>query len=91
MAERYIGIKGYVGELLVESWLKNIFKNQKYKVKSQVRPANIDAKGGPYLDFGVVDNESNEVIFICEVKTQDYVLDGKYAKINKSLLYLWNY
>ncbi len=90
MAERYIGIKGYVGELIVKTWLESIYHKEEYLIKSQIRPGNIDPKRGPYLDFGVV-NKSNEVELVCEVKTQDYILDGKYAKINKSLLYLWGY
>lgn len=89
MAEQHTGIKGYVGELIVQKWLEQKYPSSSYTIKYQVKPENVDPKGGPYLDFGVIDKESDEIIFICEVKTQDYLLDDKYSKINKSLKYLW--
>lgn len=83
MPERMTGIKGYVGEILVREWLKKKNSAQKYHVRSEIIPNNVDQRGGPYLDLCVIKN--NQIIRVFEVKTQDYTLDD----INKSLKYLW--
>ena len=89
MALRSFGLRGYIGELLVEYWLKHVYYlNQPgIDVISQVRPARVDPRGGPYLDIGVLQN--GKVLSVYEVKTQDYALD-KHFNINKSLRHLWD-
>ena len=75
MPKREIGIRGYVGELIVEQWLRCNFKpNKGYKIVNQIRPKDINARGGPYLDFGVI--RKGKVCGIYEVKTQNYPLES---------------
>jgi len=81
MVKENIGLRGYIGEKIVEIWLKKIFP--KYKVIRQVIPEGVDKRGGPYLDFAVV--KDKKIIKIYEVKTQEYPLN----KINKALCYIW--
>jgi hypothetical protein len=84
MPKREIGIRGYVGELIVEQWLRSKFpSNQGYEIVNQIRPKGVAAKGGPYLDFGVIHRGIVHEIY--EVKTQDYNLN----KINEALKHVW--
>ncbi len=88
MALRSIGIRGYIGELLVEYWLKEVVyaNTEDIEIISQVRPAEINPKGGPYIDIGVA--QKGLMVSVYEVKTQDYALDKNF-KINKALWHLW--
>lgn len=89
MPERHTGLKGYLGEWIVETWLKFV-QYPGHQIWAQVRPHNLDAHGGPYLDFGVADE--NAIANVYEVKTQDYRLDDKAggSKLNKALKYVWD-
>ncbi|MBP7792338.1 MAG: hypothetical protein KA120_04685 [Candidatus Goldbacteria bacterium] len=80
--KKSIQLRGYLGELICKKWLKNKYKG--CRIVEQIRPKNYPTKGGPYLDFGVL-NEEKKVIAIYEVKTQDYNLDT----VNKALLFIW--
>ena len=86
MANREIGLMGYVGERVVEQWLRTIYPSA--EIVAQIKPSNVAAKGGPYLDFGVV--QDGIVTFVYEVKSQDYIPDKNFP-INTALEYLWNY
>jgi len=88
MALRSIGLRGYIGELLVEYWLKEVrYANQPgTETVLQVRPAEIDPKGGPYIDIGVAQN--GKMLSVYEIKTQDYALD-EHFNVNKALWHLW--
>jgi hypothetical protein len=83
MAERIAGIKGYIGELIVREWLKHRYNLPNYSIKTQIRPQNVNPRGGPYLDLCVL--KGDEIIEVYETKTQDY----RISQINKSLSYLW--
>lgn len=85
MPRREIGLRGYLGEAIVEQWLN--IKCPSCTIESQIIPKGVDKKGGPYLDFGVI--KDNNVKEVYEVKTQDYIL-RKDFHINKSLIYIWN-
>ena len=86
MPNREIGIKGYVGERLVEQWLRHQYPPwNNCEIVSQIRPVGCPAKGGPYLDFGVVRNGLVEKIY--EVKMQDYIFVGP---LNRALKYIWD-
>lgn len=80
---------GYVGEAVVGQWLRHKYPREEgYAVVSQVRPVGVPAKGGPYLDFGVV--KGGELIVLYEVKSQDYIIDKSF-KLNLSLLHVWSH
>lgn len=84
MPRREIGLRGYLGEAIIEQWL-----NIKYPgctIESQIIPEGVDKKGGPYLDFGVF--QDGVVKEIYEVKTQDFI-QGKNFHINKALTFIW--
>jgi hypothetical protein len=81
MVNSSIGLRGYIGEEIVFEWLSQ----QGKKVVRQVRPKGFPARGGPYLDFGVI--LENRLAEVYEVKTQDYALEKE--AINKSLRYIW--
>ena len=86
MANREIGLMGYVGESVVEQWLRTIYPSA--EIVAQIKPSNVAAKGGPYLDFGVI--QDGVVTSIYEVKSQDYIPDKNFS-INIALKYLWDY
>lgn len=77
--KKTIGIRGYLGERIVEQWLKQEFKVDNVEIVQQIIHKGYPLDGGPYLDFGVIKNK--KVIAVCEVKTQNFQID----KINKSL------
>jgi hypothetical protein len=80
---------GYVGEAVVCQWLRHKYPAEDgYEVVSQVKPLGVRAKGGPYLDFGVV--KGSNLIALYEVKSQDYILDKSF-NLNSSLLYAWSH
>jgi hypothetical protein len=88
MPRREIGLMGYVGEAVVEQWLKKIHPwNRGFEVVCQIRPVDIPATGGPYIDFGVI--KSRYVTHLYEVKSQDYVADKDFRP-NPSLRYIWD-
>jgi len=88
MPRRSIGIRGYVGELVVEQYLLSKYPPSKnYKIIKEMIPSESSRKGGGYLDLAVL--LDNKVIEIYEVKTQDFIF-GKSFKINPSLAHLWN-
>ncbi|MHA1343698.1 MAG: hypothetical protein ACTSQG_06910 [Promethearchaeota archaeon] len=88
MTKRSIGLRGYLGEQIVKQWLKNIKypESKGYKIIEQVIPAGFPKKGGAYLDFCIIKNDSVKAVY--EVKTQDYIA-GKNFPFNNALLYLW--
>lgn len=86
MPRREIGLMGYVGEAVVAYWLRRHFPSREFEISGQVRPAAVPAKGGPYLDFGVLRNGAVEAVF--EVKSQDYIFNGG---VNRSLRFLWKH
>ena len=89
MPKREIGLMGYVGEAVVCQWLRwKYAAAEGYTVISQVRPVDMPATGGPYLDFGVA--RGTDLVALYEVKSQDYILDKSF-KLNSSLLYLWDH
>ena len=89
MPKREIGLMGYVGEAVVCQWLGSKYPPEEgYAVISQLRPVGVPAKGGPYLDFGVV--KGGELIVLHEVKSQDYIIDKSF-KLNSSLLHVWSH
>lgn len=85
MPAHNIGIRGYIGEIVFEEYLRNEYSD--YEIVKEIAPYGINNRGGAYLDFGVT--KQNKVYRIFEIKTQDYVMN-KNSKINKSLLYTWN-
>ena len=85
MPTRETGAKGYIGEAVVEQWLQSKYPDG--RVVSQIRPYGISTQGGKHLDFGVIVDGSVEMI--CEVKSQDYIADGKFLKVNSALKYIW--
>jgi hypothetical protein len=90
MPKRAIGLRGYVGELIVEQWLCK--KHHGCKIVRQILPDGVEKVGGPYLDFGVIRGGAVEEVY--EVKAQDYILgrDTKTnkAEINKALIHIWD-
>lgn len=86
MAKREIGLMGYIGEAVVEQWLRWKYPAPEFEVISQIIPADISPTGGGYLDFGVIQNQ--QVIGVYEVKSQDYILDKNFP-INQALLRIW--
>jgi hypothetical protein len=88
MPRREIGLMGYVGEAVVEQWLKKIHPwNKGFEVVCQIRPLDIPATGGPYIDFGVI--KSGNVTHVYEVKSQDFIADKDFRP-NPSLRYIWD-
>jgi len=85
MPKSEVGLRGYIGEAIVKQWLS--IKYPECKIVSQIMPTEVDGKGGPYLDFGVV--KDGVVMGVYEVKTQDYIL-GKNFHINKALTHIWD-
>ena len=86
MPRREIGLMGYVGEAVVSHWLAVRYPEAEAEIVSQIRPLDVPAKGGPYLDLAVVQNGVVESIF--EVKSQDYIW-GKDSEVNISLDFIW--
>ena len=87
MPERTIGIRGYVGELVVYQYLKNKFpENKGYTILKEIIPSNFSQKGGGYLDLAVI--YENKIIAIYEVKTQDFIF-GKDFYPNPALRHIW--
>jgi len=90
MPRRDSGLRGYIGERIVEQWLK--MKYPDCSIKSQIAAVTQDDReksdnqGGKYLDFGVI--KGNEVIGVYEVKTQDYIFDKSF-KLNDQLEKIW--
>ena len=76
---------GYVGEVVVEYWLKVKYPEPAYSIVYQIRPIDYHPAGGPYLDFGVI--KDGKVHAIYEVKRADYIFDGG---INGALDAIWN-
>jgi hypothetical protein len=87
MPKREIGLMGYIGEAIVEQWLRWKYPPIEYNVVAQIIPSGISRAGGGYLDFGVIGDGA--VVAVYEVKSQDYIL-GKDFAINKALLHIWN-
>lgn len=87
MPRREIGLMGYVGEIVIEHWLRQKYPSPEYTVVRQIIPSRVPKKGGGYLDFGVI--RKNVVRNIYEVKSQDYIF-GKDSKINSALRYIWD-
>ena len=79
---------GYVGEAVVSHWLTARYTQAGAEIVSQIRPIDVPAKGGPYLDLAVVRNAVVESIF--EVKSQDYIW-GKDSEVNISLDFIWSH
>ena len=90
MARREIGLMGYIGEAVVEQWLRIKYQSDDYEVVSQIIPSGISRRGGGYLDFGVVRRGENTVEAVYEVKSQDYIPDKDFS-INKALSHIWNH
>jgi hypothetical protein len=87
MPKSEIGLRGYIGEAIVNQWLNRKYPiSERYEVISQIIPDGVPKKGGPYLDFGVI--KDNIVKEVYEVKTQDYIFD-KTFNINISLEHIW--
>ncbi len=87
MVRRSIGIRGYLGERIVEYWLEQKYPKEKgYFIIEEVVPQKHLKQGGNYLDFGVV--RDDKVVAVYEVKTQDYGL--KKHSFNDALIALWN-
>jgi len=84
MPKQEIGLMGYVGERVIEQWIRSKYPSGQYEVVSQIMSVDIPPKGGPYLDFGVVRKGLVEKIY--EVKSQDYIFAGP---INTALEYIW--
>lgn len=87
MPKREIGLMGYVGEAVVEQWLRHKYPTSEYKVVAQIIPSEVPKVGGGYLDFGVI--RKNVVEAVYEVKSQDYIW-GRDSTVNKALLHIWN-
>ncbi|NOR46622.1 MAG: hypothetical protein GQ533_01035 [Methanosarcinaceae archaeon] len=66
MPKSEVGLRGYIGEAIVKQWLN--IKHPECRIVSQIMPTEVDGKGGPYLDFGVV-RDDDVVIEVYEVKT----------------------
>lgn len=89
MPIREIGIRGYVGEAIVEQWLQKIrYPDGSYQIVNQILPAKYPKAGGPYLDLGVVKDGIVEAVY--EVKSQDYIIDQGFH-INGALRYVWDH
>lgn len=84
MPKQKIGLMGYVGERIVEQWIKNKYPPSQYETVKQIMPVDVPSKGGPYLDFGVI--RKGLVKQIYEVKSQNYIFAGP---INTALEYIW--
>jgi hypothetical protein len=85
MVKRSIGLRGYIGEAIVEQWLTYRYPDSEdYSIKKQIMPKGVEKCGGPYLDFGIL--KSGKVEKVYEVKTQDY----RVTTLNKSLKYIWD-
>lgn len=85
MPRRISGLMGYVGEVVVEYWLKAKYPEPAYSIVYQIKPIDYRPAGGPYLDFGVI--KDGKVSAIYEVKSADYIFDGG---INGALDAIWN-
>ncbi|MBM3241807.1 hypothetical protein FJZ31_36510 [Candidatus Poribacteria bacterium] len=89
MPKREIGLMGYIGEAVVEQWLKSKYpENLGYKVLSQAIPNDVLKEGGGYLDFCVIKNDVAHSIY--EVKSQDYIW-GKDSNLNRALKHIWQH
>ena len=66
MPRREIGIRGYVGELIVEKWLHHRYSSNEYEIKRQIKRQD---SGSSCVDFGVIQKGIMKEIY--EVKTQD--------------------
>ena len=85
--KREVGLRGYIGEAVVEQWLKKKYpEHEGFEIVSQAIPDNISKKGGGYLDFCVIQN--NTALAVYEVKCQNYILN-KGSSLNKALLEIW--
>jgi len=88
MAEREMGLMGYVGESVVEQWLEFKYPaEQGHRIIRQVKPEDIRATGGPYSDFGVI--RDGRLIALYEVKSQDYITDKEF-KLNAPIARIWS-
>jgi hypothetical protein len=85
MPRRISGLMGYVGEVVVEYWLKVEYPEPAYSIAYQIKPIDYHPAGGPYLDFGVI--KDGKVHAIYEVKSADYIFD---CGINGALDAIWN-
>ena len=87
MPRSHMALMGYVGEAIVEYWLRWKYPvKDGFKIVSQIRPKAVPASGGPYLDFGVC--RDGHIQYVYEVKGQDFIIDRSFA-INRSLVYIW--
>ncbi|PKK83919.1 MAG: hypothetical protein CVT49_05705 [candidate division Zixibacteria bacterium HGW-Zixibacteria-1] len=87
MPKQEMGLMGYVGESVVEQWLKKKYSSPKYTIVRQIMPTAVPKTGGPYLDFAIIKNDKT-VEAIYEVKSQHFI-SGATMKINKSLTHCW--
>ena len=87
MPKREIDLMGYIGEAVVEQWLRKTYQLPGDSIVFQIMPVGVSRRGGGYLDFGVVRNRFIEAIY--EVKSQDYIL-GRDFPLNAALSYIWN-
>lgn len=78
-------LNGYVGESIVDFWLRKRFPG--HELAREVLPIGIPPVGGPTIDFGVLMNDVVEAVY--EVKTQDYTFDGK-SDPGKGLSFAWS-
>lgn len=73
MVTENIGLRGYLGEKIVEKWLEKKYPDHEhYKIVRQIIPIKKDESrwiGGGHLDFGII--KDNKVKAIYEVKTQE--------------------
>jgi len=88
MPKQEMGLMGYIGEQVIEQWIRSKYPSKKYEVVKQIMPVGIPRAGGPYLDFGVVKKSSKFVEKIYEVKSQNFIFSGP---INKALRYIWKH
>ena len=87
MPEQRIGIRGYIGELIVYQYLCNKFPEKDgYKTIKEIIPSDAQKKGGAFLDFAVIKGKTIKRIY--EVKTQDFIF-GENSRINPALEFIW--
>lgn len=82
MPRQEIGIRGYVGERIVEQWLRRRYPPPKYQLVEQVEFPEVSTSA---IDFGILKRGRLEKIY--EVKTQAYNFDE--GMLNKPLKKIW--
>jgi hypothetical protein len=79
---------GYVGEVIVDYWLRVKYPDPPYSIVYQIKPIDYPRRGGPYLDFGVIKDEKVHAVY--EVKSQDYIPDKSFV-LNPALKAIWGH